>query len=247
MKIISVVPSITELLFDLGLDNQVIGITKFCVHPEVWFRNKTRIGGTKTLDIEKILSLEPDLVIANKEENVKEQIEALQQHTEVYVSDIKSPHDNLTLIQDLGKLTDTRMSAIRLEQELKTAIDSIIRLESPMTCTYVIWQKPYMTVGNDTYIHSMMALCGLANSFADKTRYPEFAIEELQKDSPDVILLSSEPFPFKDSHKEFFQSQFPNSAISLADGETFSWYGSRLIKKIDYLNNLMKELSAPLV
>lgn len=243
MRIISTVPSITELLHDLGLGDQVVGITKFCVHPKKWYRSKMRIGGTKTLDLEKIVSLSPDLIIANKEENVCEQIEALQNHTEVYVSDIKSPHDNITLIREIGKLTGTRMSAIRLEGELQSALDNIVVLPQKLSSTYVIWQKPYMTVGNDTYIHSMMSLCGLANRFADQTRYPEFSMGELRQKKPDVVLLSSEPFPFAIKHKEFFQSELPDSVIRLADGETFSWYGTRLIKRIDYLNELMRDLS----
>lgn len=242
-RIISTVPSQTELLYDLGLDEAVIGITKFCVHPQSWFINKTRIGGTKTLDIEKIKSLNPDLIIANKEENVKEQIEALSEYCEVYVSNIKTPEDNLQLIKDIGNKTGSRLSALRLASELNEAISLLNPFSPPLSTAYLIWRDPYMTVGHDTYIHAMMQKCGLRNCFGNQSRYPETTIENLIELNPELILLSSEPYPFKVKHIEELQLHLPDSRFYLVDGEAFSWYGTRLIKTVDYLNRFLNDLS----
>ncbi len=227
---------------DLGLETEVVGITKFCVHPNDWYKNKTRIGGTKTLDVDKIRSLHPTLVIANKEENTKEQIEEIMTFCEVYVSEIKTPEDNIELIQKIGELTDKRMTALRLATELQ---DCLVELKSSrrMTAAYMIWKDPWMTVGRDTYIHSIMKKCGFQNLFADRNRYPETTLEELTQLSPDTILLSSEPFPFKEKHLLELREQLPASQIILVDGEAFSWYGTRLIKKIDYLKNLTSSIT----
>ncbi len=243
MRIISTVPSITELLSDLGLDEEVVGITKFCVHPNHWFRNKQRIGGTKTLNVRAILDLKPDLIIANKEENVKKQIEQLKVSTEVLLTDIKTVEDNINLIRELSALTDRRMTGIRLVSEFKTALDSIERKSPTLSCAYLVWQKPYMTVGQDTYIHNVMSTFGLENIYQDCNRYPTITLEDLKEKSPEVILLSSEPFPFGLDHLKIFQSEFHNSRISLADGEAFSWYGTRLIKKSLYLQSLINSLT----
>jgi len=241
-RIISTVPSQTELLADLGLDEEVVGITKFCVHPDTWYKSKTRIGGTKTLDLQKIKALSPDLIIANKEENVKEQILELADNCEVYVSDIKSPKDNLQLIKDLGEATGTRMTALRLATELRQSLESLKAMDEK-SAAYLIWKDPYMSVGNDTYIHAMMQHCGLSNCFSEQTRYPTTSIEQLKTINPDLILLSSEPYPFKEKHMEALSKELPDSKIFLVDGEVFSWYGTRLIKKADYLRDLLKQMN----
>lgn len=237
MRIISTVPSQTELLYDLGLRDEVVGITKFCVHPKQWFQGKEKIGGTKSLNLEKIKSLKPDLVIANKEENVKEQIESLSKFCEVYVSDIKTIQDNVELIHELGNLTDKRLTAIRLATELETAYNSI-EVKQTIKAAYLIWEKPYMTVGGDTYINAIMQKCGFKNVFSNRKRYPETTLEELASAKVELLLLSSEPFPFKEKHRSEIQSALPQSKIILADGEAFSWYGTRLLKKAEYLNQL---------
>ncbi len=239
MKIISTVPSITELLADLGLDKETIGITKFCVHPQQWFKTKTRIGGTKALDLNKINTLSPTLIIANKEENVKEQIETLNENFEVMVTEIKSPEDNLDLITEIAARTNTRMTGLRLRTELNEAILSL-QPKHLKTCAYLIWQKPYMTVGGDTYINSVLEKCGFINIFEDELRYPDTCIRELRELKPEYILLSSEPFPFKKKQLDEIQLLLPDSKVLLVDGEAFSWYGTRLIKKVDYLANFIK-------
>lgn len=243
MRIISTVPSQTELLADLGLDNEVVGITKFCVHPENWYKFKTRIGGTKTLDLKKIISLKPDLIIANKEENVKEQIQELGRHCKTHVSEIKTVEDNISLIKELGELTGKRMTALRLATELQEAIASLLPIR-PTTAAYLIWKDPYMTVGGDTYIHNVMHTCGLQNVFADAQRYPQTSIPQLMALKPEVLLLSSEPYPFKEKHLIQLQRKLPATQVLLTDGEVFSWYGTRMIKKFSELNELMRNIQA---
>ncbi|SFQ15688.1 ABC transporter substrate-binding protein [Parafilimonas terrae] len=239
-RIISLVPSQTELLYDLGLNEEVIGITKFCVHPGEWFKTKTRIGGTKNINIEKIKSLKPDLIIANKEENVKEQVEALQNFTNVYVSDILNLNDALNMILQVGELAHRNEAADKIATLISKKFSALKSVKQERRAAYLIWQKPYMAAGGDTFIHDMMQYCGLENVFADKLRYPETTIEELQSLNCEVLLLSSEPFPFKQKQADEIQSLFPSVKIMLVDGEMFSWYGSRLIYAADYFDNLIQ-------
>ncbi|HYK46668.1 MAG TPA: helical backbone metal receptor [Parafilimonas sp.] len=243
-RIISLVPSITELLFDLGLQNKVVGITKFCIHPDAWCRMKTRVGGTKNVNTDLIASLHPDLIIANKEENVKEQIEQLQNFAPVWVSDVSNLEDAVKMIHQIGELTATSTKA----KEIVETIEGNFRLlagtsnMNRRTVCYLIWQHPYMTVGGDTFIHDMLQRCGFENVFAHSLRYPEVSVEQIATAGCDAILLSSEPYPFKQQHAEELQKIFTKSSIKLVDGEMFSWYGSRLIPAASYLQNLVKEL-----
>ena len=159
-RIISVVPSQTELLYDLGLENEVVGITKFCVHPEEWFRNKTRVGGTKNLNIEKIKALKPDLIIANKEENTETEIKALQQLFSVWTSDISTLEDSLNMINTIGKITDKSIAAASLIKKINQAFFQYKNeFNTQHTALYLIWKNPYMSVGNDTIIHNLMDYC----------------------------------------------------------------------------------------
>jgi len=245
LRIISTVPSITELLYDLGLEEEVVGITKFCIHPNSWFRSKERIGGTKTLNLEKIKGLNPTLIICNKEENVKEQIDALASVAEILLTDIKNPQDNLDLISELGVLTNKRMTAIKLRQQLESSL-AMLSIKTELNALYLIWKDPYMSIGQDTYIHAIMKKCGLRNIFTDEKRYPETTIEKIANFDLDIILLSSEPYPFNEKHKKELEQYIPNTPIHLVDGEAFSWYGTRLIKKATYLKNLMSEINSEL-
>jgi ABC-type Fe3+-hydroxamate transport system substrate-binding protein len=242
-KIISVVPSQTELLFDLGLDEEVIGITKFCIHPSTWFRTKTRVGGTKQLHIDQIISLQPDLIIANKEENVEEQINELAKHFPVWISDIKTLEDAYEMMHAVGEMLGQNKKAQDLVERIKSSISGLQSTNSK-SCAYLIWQNPLMTVGSDTFIHHMLGLAGFKNVFADRTRYPEITIEEIQQRNPEFILLSSEPFPFKQKHADELKQQLPNSKIIFVDGEMFSWYGSQLLKAPEYFRSLKTSLNS---
>lgn len=234
-RIVSLVPSQTELLHYLGLQNEVVGITKFCIHPTEWFRNKTRVGGTKNINIEIIRQLQPDLIIANKEENVKEQVEMLANEFPVWVSDVNNLDNALHMIEDVGALTGRPHQAIDLSGKIKSKFNSLPRPATNIRAAYFIWREPYMTVGHDTFIHDIMMRCGLTNIYADKTRYPATDIDELKALQPKVILLSSEPYPFKQKHIDELHHHLPGTQIMLVDGEMFSWYGSRLLQTPDYL------------
>ncbi|MGN6166517.1 MAG: ABC transporter substrate-binding protein [Flavisolibacter sp.] len=252
-KIISVVPSQTELLFDLSLNEQVIGITKFCVHPQQWFETKTRVGGTKNLHLEKIKQLKPDLIIANKEENVKEQIETLAKDFPVWISDINNLHDALQMMNAIGAITGKQNEAEKLNTGIKTNFASLtsnkvsnerLHVEqlqtqnSKLKTAYLIWKDPYMTVGGDTFINDMLNYAGFENIFSQLSRYPQITIEQLRVANCQLLLLSSEPFPFKQKHIDELKDQLPNTKITLADGEMFSWYGSRLLKAPAYFKEL---------
>jgi len=242
-RIISLVPSKTELLADFGLEEEVVGITKFCIHPKLWFKNKSRVGGTKNIDISKIIELQPSLVIANKEENDKEQIERLPPEILVWLSDIKTFEDALQMIKNLGNLLQVQNKANEILTQIKKAKSTYIKKNSSkIRAAYMIWDKPMMVAGGDTYINAMMQLAGFQNVFAHQNRYPTVIQEELYHQKPEVLLLSSEPFPFKQKHLAKYQNILPNSKILLADGTMFSWYGSRLSKAFPYFTTLKNNL-----
>ncbi len=228
-RIISIVPSQTELLHHLGLDMEVIATTKFCVHPQSWFRNKTRIGGTKNLNIEKIIELRPDLIIASKEENEQLQLEALEKTTAIWISDVHNLAESLQMIESIGALVNKKANALKLVVEIKAAFEKLKQsLTSPSkSVLYLIWHNPYMTVGSDTFISDMLSCCGLTNCIQE-TRYPNIDIDEIKALNPDFIFLSSEPYPFKQKHIEELQKELPASKILMVNGEMFSWYGNRL-------------------
>ncbi len=236
-RIISIVPSITELLYDLGLENEVIGITKFCVHPSTWYKNKTRVGGTKNINIKTIYLLKPDLIIANKEENVKEQVEELAGIYDVFVTDINDLQGALHMIEEIGILIGKNKEANDLVNQIEKRFQNLIhsvQAKRKIKAAYLIWQNPYMAVGGDTFINNMMQYCGLENIFSSKKRYPEISINEIKESGCELIILSSEPYPFKEKHLQELQLKIPEVKIILADGEMFSWYGSRLLKAADY-------------
>lgn len=237
-RIVSVVPSQTELLYDLGLDEEVVGITKFCVHPDSWFRNKQRIGGTKNLNLSKILALRPDLILANKEENTKEQIEALAAAVPVWISDIHHLDDALQMIQAVGILVDKQTKANELATEINQAFAGLARTGPARRVAYFIWRNPWMVAGGDTFIHDMIQRAGWENVFSAVPRYPAIALDDLKQHSPDTILLSSEPYPFRDSHIGEIHSILPDATVMLVDGEMFSWYGSRLMRAASYFSGL---------
>lgn len=226
-RIISLVPSQTELLHDLGLDDRVVGITKFCIHPDHWFRSKTRIGGTKDLSFEKIVALQPDLIIANKEENVKEQVEALAELFPVWVTDVNTVEEAFEMIKGIGNITNTQKKAEGIAQQCRQRLQ-LYTDNQLLPAAYLIWQDPYMTVGGDTFISDMMRYAGFKNIYASQKRYPKVTVEQLRADGCKYLLLSSEPFPFKQKHADQLQAQLPDTKVILVDGEAYSWYGSRM-------------------
>ena len=240
-RIVSIVPSQTELLYDLGLDDEVVGITKFCVHPQSWFRSKTRVGGTKQLHIDKIMSLQPDLIIANKEENLREQVEELAQHFPVWISDIKNIEDGLDMIRSVGSLVDREEQANSIASDIAAGFKMLQQAEIKKRVAYFIWRQPWMSVGGDTFISNVIETIGWENVLKYKERYPEITLEDTAGHKPDMILLSSEPYPFKEKHVEEVRAVLPDAEVSLVDGEMFSWYGSRMMKAIPYFSELIQK------
>lgn len=241
----SLVPSQTELLFDLGLENEVVGITKFCVHPSSWFRRKQRIGGTKNIDLKKIAELNPDLIIANKEENVKEQVEDLAAAYPVWISDVNSLEDALQMIESIGIITGKEDAATAIAAEIRAGF---AQLQAPNTqgqtnVAYLIWKDPYMTVGGDTFIHHMLKTAGYHNVFEQRNRYPAITITDLQQAACDLVFLSSEPYPFRQKHVDELALQLPKTTVVLVDGEMFSWYGSRLVQAPAYFQRLQSQIN----
>lgn len=238
-RIVTLVPSQTELLYDLGLGPEVVGITKFCVHPESWFRTKTRVGGTKQLHLDKIRELQPDLVIANKEENLKEQIDELAKDFPVWISDIKSIDEGLQMIRAVGNIVDKEEQANSLVNDIASGFEMLQKATEAKRVVYFIWRDPWMSVGGDTFIDNMIQTIGWKNVLREMARYPEITLEETASYKPDVVLLSSEPFPFKEKHIAEVKSVMPEAEVLLVDGEMFSWYGSRMLKAIPYFSELV--------
>lgn len=243
-RIISVVPSQTELLYHLDLEEEVVGITKFCIHPSHWFRNKQRIGGTKKLDLEKIKALQPDLIIANKEENLQQEIETLANSFPIWISDINTLEEAISMIDAIGIFTNRYTQAQTLTQDIREAFDKLPQVSKPLKAAYLIWKDPYMTVGGDTFIHHMLSCAGFQNIFKNKSRYPEISIKEIQDRDCQVVLLSSEPYPFRQKHIDELQAVLHGVQIILVDGELFSWYGSRLLHSPAYFMQLQEQLKA---
>ena len=237
-KIISLVPSQTELLFYLGLDSKIIGITKFCIHPYDKVKTKTKVGGTKQLNIPLIKELRPSLIIANKEENEQSQVEELMNICPVWISDIANLPDALNMIQNIGEIVGCATQAAALTQSITREFNKLNASTLNVRVAYLIWRKPYMAAGAGTFIDSMLQLCGLTNAF-DQQRYPEINNEMLIHAAPDVVMLSSEPYPFDEKNKAELRHILPNAKIILVDGEMFSWYGNRLLLAPEYFASVI--------
>jgi len=239
-RVISLVPSQTELLIKLGLKHLLVGITNYCIHPEEAVKTLNKIGGTKTPKLKIISALAPDLVIANKEENNLSDIEQISKSTPVWVSNINNYEDNFKLIYDLGSLFNKNEEATALCRAIKNNWNNI-PLTKTRRCLYFIWRKPYMLVGKGTFIDSILLKSGFDNIISD-SRYPTLSDEKLSTLNPEIIFLSSEPYSFKEKHISEFKNIFPNSIIKIVDGELFSWYGSRQNLLPSYLIELKKSI-----
>ncbi|MBI1305609.1 MAG: ABC transporter substrate-binding protein [Bacteroidetes bacterium] len=232
-RIISLVPSQTELLYDLGV--KPLAQTIFCIHPKSEFKTAQKIGGTKKLNISKIKSLQPDLIIGNKEENVREQIEELRSIAPVWMSDVNSVSGGVEMIRSVAQMVGKEAESKEMISRIESGINRLIT-EKPKTksCIYLIWNQPMMAVGTETYINDVLRLGGFENRI-QVSRYPEISDAEIAQLNPDEILLSTEPFPFKEEHVAEFQKRFLASKVRLIDAEIISWYGSRMKSLPDYL------------
>lgn len=242
--IVSLVPSQTELLVDLGLEASIVGVTKFCVHPSHLRKQKTVVGGTKQVHFDKIRQLKPDIIICNKEENTQEMVAALEAIAPVWVSDVKDIEDVLQMIQYFGELFSVETRAKKLISRIKTEhslFNGAVKQTPELNVAYLIWKDPYMAAGSDNFINTLLTLNKFQNIFnKNNNRYPEISVEQLQ--AADLILLSSEPYPFQQKHIDELSQTLGNKKILLVDGEYFSWYGSRLIKAFEYFKSLQKTI-----
>ncbi len=243
-RIVSLVPSLTELLAALGLEKAVVGLTRFCVRPPGWKRRKTIVGGTKQVNYDRLLGLQPDLVLANLEENTREIVETLDPHVPVFVTHVRTLEEALQMIRQVGYLTGTEAAS----EALATAIAerfAALPAYRPRRTLYLIWRAPYMSVGHDTFIHDILQRGGFANMCADRTRYPVLTPEEIRVQHPEVVLLSSEPYPFKEKHIEELRPLCPAATFLLVDGQPFSWYGARLLETPAYLIQTQQAVRLP--
>ncbi len=245
-RIVSLVPSQTELLAYLGLDETVVGITRFCERPDHWRSEKTIVGGTKQVDVDTVQSLNPDLVLANHEENTAEDVAALDEIAPVFVTEVKTVTEALEMIRTVGLLTDTSAQTSTLAGTIISRFESLPEFP-PLRAVYLIWREPFMTVGGDTFIHDVMAWGGLENVYEDQTRYPEVSLNALAEKNLDVVLCSSEPFPFheKDKFTADLEEALPDTPVEIVDGQPFSWYGPRLLETPSYVQELRERLPIP--
>jgi ABC-type Fe3+-hydroxamate transport system substrate-binding protein len=239
-RIISIVPSQSELLWDLGLQKQLVGITKFCIHPNEMYKRIQRVGGTKKLDIEKIRELKPDLIIGNKEENEQSQIEELRKEFPVWMSDIYDLSDAYEMISVLSEMTNKKQEGDKLIKTIQKKFRELdITKFKGKKVAYFIWYSPFMAAAPDTFINYLLEKLGMKNAFSYLSRYPELNAAQIKSADPDLIFLSSEPFPFKEKHVKELQQICPDAQIQLVDGEMFSWYGSRLQYATDYFKSMI--------
>ena len=241
-RIISLVPSLTELAIDLGLQKHLVGRTRFCVHPKEKVEEIPIVGGTKNPQLDNIRDLDPEYIIANKEENRPEDIEALSNDFEVNVTQIATIEDALITVHELGKTFDTSEKAKKLINNIQKALEDRPQVFK-LNTAYLIWKDPWMTVGRDTYIHDIMDHWKLPNVFAEKKRYPKISMDDLKRQNPDLILLSSEPYPFKEKHMAQIEEACPAARVLLVEGEWFSWYGSRMQHAFKRLNGWRKTIA----
>lgn len=245
-RIVSLVPSQTELLFDLGLEKEIVGITKFCIHPFHAKQTKTIVGGTKTIKIDKIKALNPDIILCNKEENTKEIVKACQQICPTHVSDLFTLEDAKDLIAEYGSIFNRRTEASSIINKLDYKLNdflSYIKNKPLLKVAYFIWRNPWIVAANNTFIDYMLKLNRFENIYANKERYPEVELKKIRLEGdPDIVMLSSEPYPFKEEHAFEIGRCTHHAKTVFVDGELFSWYGSRLLKSFDYFKKLRNRL-----
>jgi len=245
-RIVSLVPSQTELLAYLGLDETVVGVTRFCERPGHWRSEKTIVGGTKEVDVDTVAGLAPDLILANHEENTQADVEALEEIAPVFVTEIKTVTEALDMIRTVGTLTATADQTSTLAGQIIARFSRLPDFAS-LRAVYLIWREPYMTVGHDTFIHDVMSWGGFENAYGDQSRYPEVTLSALAERDLDVVLCASEPFPFhqNDAFTDDLREALPDTPVEIVDGQPFSWYGPRLLDTPAYLTELRESMPTP--
>ncbi len=245
-RVVSLVPSLTELLHDLGMERDIVGITRYCVHPAHYRLEKTMVGGTKKVKFDVIEGLKPDFILCSKEENTKEMVERLEQIAPVYVTDVYDYNSALALIEELGKITNRRTQAQKIIAKIeyeRNMTREFLKEYPVLRALYFIWANPYMAAGSDTFISAMMREAKLENALAGETRYPEINIKKIRIYYPsDVFLFSSEPYDFKDEDVYEVMRYNRKTVAVYVDGQYFTWYGSRMMKSFAYFRELREKI-----
>jgi ABC-type Fe3+-hydroxamate transport system substrate-binding protein len=243
-RIVSLVPSQTELLVDLGVAERLVGRTRYCIHPKEQLASVVDVGGTKRVDLDKIHALHPDLIIAEKEENPREIVDALSSLAPIYVTDVVSISSAISMCRDIGQIVGLAHEAEALARQIEIAMTGVKNIAPrPDRVLYLIWRKPWMAAGEGTFIHSCLNHMGFKNAASDSSaningRYPELNEGMITDLRPDRVFLSSEPFPFQEKHAEEIRELLPDARVEFVDGELFSWYGSRMLKMPPYWQSL---------
>lgn len=240
-RIISLVPSDTELLFDLGVGDRVVGITDFCIHPAHGVTGIPSIGGPKQFQFNTIAALQPELIIGNKEENYEEGIRQLREKYPVWMSDITTLDHALDHIELIANIVGQPAAGKSLVTDIEQGFKEMRLEQPPKSVAYVIWDEPLMVAGSQTFINTLLNLAGYENAFNALTRYPQIRVEDIQASEPDLIFLASEPYAFTRHHQLLYQKKFPHAKVVLVDGEMFAWYGSHLQKAPPYFRQLAKQ------
>jgi ABC-type Fe3+-hydroxamate transport system substrate-binding protein len=245
-RIVSLVPSLTEALFAFGAGTRVVGRTRYCLWPPRAVGKVPTVGGTKKVDVPRLLELEPDLVVAVREENSRENVERIQEAgVPVFVGAPESVEGALWLLRELARVVEApRTEAVlgpiervygRLRERVEPANSR--RLFVP------IWKNPYMSVGSDTYAHDVLETCGGENVCGGSTRYPVFTLEEVEAAQPEIVLLPDEPYPFSaEDLEDFYALDIPaahSDRIHLVDGKLLTWYGPRMASSLTQLAALL--------
>ena len=238
-RIISLVPSLTELLYELGLTRQIIGVTRYCPPPKDERRVPAVIGGTKDFDFNRIDELSPDLIIGSREENYQAGISRLREKYPVWLCDVLILDDALNMIKDIGSIVGRSVNAARLVSEITDEFSKLPAFP-PLKVAYLIWQDPFMVAAGGTFINNMLELGGFVNIFQERSRYPVIILADLAQ--AEAVLLSSEPYRFTENEVKVLKTAYPHCKDMLVDGKKFSWYGSHLRYTPAYLQQLRAAL-----
>ncbi|MGI9037665.1 MAG: helical backbone metal receptor [Gemmatimonadota bacterium] len=250
MRIVSLCPSLTELVFDLGLGDDLVGRTKFCVHPADRVGDVEKVGGTKNPKVERIVELAPDLVLLNEEENRIEDAEALRAAgLRCHTSMPMTVDATAAMVRSIGAAVDRTDAAEDIAADIERRAGRVREAaagRAPVRFAYLIWRDPIMAVSDDTFVSALLEMAGGVNVLAGAgERYPTIASEALGAADPDIVLLSSEPFPFREEHRDELVAAtgLPAERFRFADGELLSWHGSRTPAGIDYAEKVVRWVS----
>lgn len=246
VRVVSLCPSITELLFSLGAGDSVVGRTRFCVEPAGRVDLVERVGGTKNPKLARIVELRPDIVFMNEEENRLEDAEALRQAgLTVHISFPRSVSETAEMVRSIARAVGCHEAGEQLAAEIEREVQRIreeSRFLRPLRYAYLIWRNPWMAVGGDTYVSALLAEAGGSNVFGGYAeRYPTVSVDDLVSSEPEAVFLASEPFPFAERHVvELMQATgWPRSRFELVDGQLLSWHGSRTLEGLRYAERLL--------